>query len=144
MKKFLWLAFIFALAAGAQDNETPKQNDEVINFEITDNDELNGMLQAIANDDWFGFQKLINDGVDINIKDKSGATALLYAVTFGETDMVKLLIDKDADVNVQTVERKLMPIMLAAMDGNIDIIKLLLAKDATLDAQSPYSGNATG
>ena len=41
---------------------------------------------------------LIDAGVDANVADKDGYTALMWAVRYGYTEVVKLLIDAGADI----------------------------------------------
>lgn len=45
------------------------------------------------------FEKLINDGADINLKDKEGDTPLHYAVKFKREKPFQMLLDKKAHVN---------------------------------------------
>lgn len=46
--------------------------------------------------------KLIADGVSANAQPPDGMPTLLYAVVTSDTRMVKLLIEKGADVNAKT------------------------------------------
>ena len=63
--------------------------------------------------------------------DVMGGTALRKAVAHGspDLDVVRFLIDKGSDINVQDADG-LTPLMFAAMHGERDVIKLLLEKDA--------------
>ena len=41
----------------------------------------------------------IDAGADVNAKDDSDSTVLLHATIHGNTEVVKLLVDKNADIN---------------------------------------------
>ena len=76
--------------------------------------------------------KLLLDHVDVNSLDYSGgATMLHYAIITKDYDMVKLLIEKGADVNIRTVDEKFnhSPLELAAIGGS-DIKNLLIENGA--------------
>ncbi|RFU79266.1 pfs, nacht and ankyrin domain [Trichoderma arundinaceum] len=47
------------------------------------------------------FQRLIDKGADVNVKNNSGNTALCEAVVHKREDMIKLLIENSADPNIQ-------------------------------------------
>lgn len=44
---------------------------------------------------------LLEQGADVNLKDKNGCTALIYATMHSSLDVVKLMIEKGADVNAK-------------------------------------------
>ena len=43
-------------------------------------------------------------GADVNIKAEEGITALMEASSGGNAEVVKLLLDKGADVNIKTTK----------------------------------------
>lgn len=45
---------------------------------------------------------LITQGADVNAKESSGWTALMFATMLGETEIVKILLDAGAEVNSKT------------------------------------------
>ncbi|GLU35653.1 ankyrin repeat domain-containing protein [Trinickia caryophylli] len=71
--------------------------------------------------------------VDLEKVDKADETALMLAALNGDTDLVKLLIDKGAEVN----KKGWAPLHYAAANGHDDIVQLLIDHDAYLDTASP-------
>lgn len=87
--------------------------------------------------------ELINKGVDINVKNSAGKTALMEAILFCNhpdyKEIVKFLIANGADVNIET-ERDVTALSIALMFGYEDIIDLLLDNNANPNKQMPGCG----
>ncbi|XP_062920052.1 KN motif and ankyrin repeat domain-containing protein 1-like isoform X2 [Mobula hypostoma] len=65
---------------------------------------------------------------NVNIQaSQTGQTALMLAVSYGRTDMVKALLNNGANVNVQDTDGST-ALMCASEHGHIEIVKLLLAQ----------------
>jgi hypothetical protein len=80
--------------------------------------------------------KLLDEGVDVNTKFRYNATALFYACDAGNVDVVKVLIDRGADLNIKDSFYGFTPLMLASSPprkktaAHNEIAKLLIAKGA--------------
>jgi ankyrin repeat protein len=85
---------------------------------------------------------LLDAGADME-KVSEGSTALLYAIETRRIQTVKLLLDRDTNVN-QPAKRGLRrtPLQRACETGDFEIIKLLLGKGAAVNAP-PANGGAT-
>lgn len=59
---------------------------------------------------------------------QAGQTALMLAVSHGRTDMVRALLDRGADVNLQDDEGST-ALMCSSEHGHAHIVRLLLAQD---------------
>ncbi|TNM92242.1 hypothetical protein fugu_019254 [Takifugu bimaculatus] len=96
------------------------------------------MLAALAAvespEDMRVVEQLFSKG-DVNAKaSQAGQTALMLAVSHGRMGMVRALLDRGADVNLQDDEGST-ALMCASEHGHADIVRLLLAQadcDATL------------
>lgn len=65
---------------------------------------------------------------DINVRAKKHSqTALMLATSHGNYDMVRMLLDAGADINIQDEDGST-ALMCAAEHGRMDIIKILLAQ----------------
>ena len=74
---------------------------------------------------------LLDKGVDVNWKDKSGYTALSWASGYGHVQIVKLLLDRGAKINIQD-NSGFTALMDASDYGRIDCARLLLERGADM------------
>ena len=90
--------------------------------------------EALSGHKWDIAEFLINEGIDINLKDSGGNTALHYLCDDNSTDydevfkLIKILLDKGADVNERNKQQST-PLIKATAHSNgpgFDIFKLLL------------------
>ena len=68
--------------------------------------------------DYDALKMLIQNSKNINALDKNGMTALLYASRNGHTDIVRLLLEKNADVDLQCGYNKMTPLSYALKNAN--------------------------
>ena len=82
-------------------------------------------------------RKLLNQGVDPNAAvGNSGVTALMQAAMTGNTGIVKLLLNKGANVNAKAEQMGGMtPLMNAAAFGDIEMVRLLIDKGADINTK---------
>ncbi|MEW6737979.1 MAG: ankyrin repeat domain-containing protein, partial [Acidobacteriota bacterium] len=87
-------------------------------------------------------QKLLDKGVDLNAKDKTGKTPLIEVATNGYNNAVRLFIDKGADLNATDIQGQtaLFGAVISAATSNTatsdtSILELLLNKGADLQAR---------
>jgi len=72
---------------------------------------------------------------DIDLQNHLGQTALYIAAQKGYSELVSLLLDKGADVNIPDTQN-VTPLIVASKIGRIDIIENLLDYDANANALS--------
>lgn len=78
---------------------------------------------------------LLDHGSDIN-HNISGSTPLGNATYYGRTEMVKLLIERGADVNLAD-EFGQTPLSCACSGGELEIVKILLDNNAEINTVRP-------
>ena len=69
-------------------------------------------------------ENLLNEGLDVDFKDKNGWTSLHFAAWKGHTDIARFFIDKGADVNATDKKGKT-PLYWAAEMGYSGLEDLL-------------------
>ena len=110
-------------------------------------------LDAARKGDAVTVKKLLDEGVDVNTKFRYNATALFYACDHGHLDVVKLLLDRGADMTAKDTFYGFTPLMLATdpaqtkKPAHAEIAKLLIlkgspGKDAALSS-AVESGDAS-
>jgi ankyrin repeat protein len=80
---------------------------------------------------------LIEAGLDVNLKDQGGFTALMVACesAAGPIRLVERLVEKGADLNA-TSGRGSTALMAAAKSGHRELVELLVSKGAALDERN--------
>ena len=90
--------------------------------------------EALSGHKWDIAEFLINEGIDVNLKDSGGNTALHYLCDDNSTDynevfkLIKMLLDKGANINMQN-KKGHTPLINATAKSNgqwFDIFRLLL------------------
>ena len=121
MKKILLLSLL--VAGGVQNNYAMENNNRII-------DMINFPLhEAIINGNAVAVRELLNNGYDVNTLDRFGDTALSEAAAHGYIDIVQMLLDAGADLNLGNET----PLYIAARNGHINIVQALIDAGADLN-----------
>ncbi len=98
-----------------------------------------GLIHAIKSQDWMTVNKLIKDGgIDVNVTEADGTTALTHAVYRDHAESVKALLDAGADPALAN-DYGITPMNLAMENRSLSMVRLLL--DAGAD---PNAANWSG
>jgi ankyrin repeat protein/CHAT domain-containing protein len=81
---------------------------------------------------------LLEKNADVNAKNRTGFTALMFAATESTPAIVKLLLQHGAQIDTQADDRTT-ALLAAAKSAKADNVKLLLDEGAKLDQNSPKS-----
>lgn len=85
-------------------------------------------------------RRLVDAGADVNVKNKYGATPIYMASENGQTEIVKLLLAANADVNTAEPILGTTPLMAACMDGFTEVVKLLLTANPEMNIVDNTNG----
>ena len=110
-------SFLPGLAAAAQAPDKTALNEE--------------LWDAARAGDAARVARALDKGADVNSGNRYKAGALFFAADRGHVEVIKLLLDRGADINVQDTFYKFRPIVMALMNGHVDAAKLLLDRGAT-------------
>src|SRR5262245_51411784 len=93
----------------------------------------NALFAAIRAGDRKTATVLLDDKSLVSNTDKHGSSPLMHSVRYADADLVRLLIERGADVNAANKEG-VTPLMWAASD--VDKVQLLLAKGAKINVST--------
>ena len=80
--------------------------------------------------------EFLDQSADINAKDRTGTTPLMYLVEYADAEIVRAFIEAGADVDAQ--DRDGCTVLMTAAENNFehpDVISLIIAAGADVDAQ---------
>ena len=103
-----------------------------LNFSCTNKTERQALenkrdeyFSAVMNNDSEKIVRLVNEGMDVDIKNRYGNTALMEAVLQRKSEMVKLLLEKGADINAVDTSGTTV-LVNAVRRMNLEIIEQLI------------------
>jgi ankyrin repeat protein len=85
---------------------------------------------------------LLKAKADVNLVDKSGMTAFLYAGTSGELEILEMLQEAEADVHARTTARHENALFLAAASNHLKCVELLIVYGLTFDDKNKQEETA--
>lgn len=96
------------------------------------NSKIDVLADAAMNGNLAQVKSLIGQGVDVNLKNKEGFTALTKAVMKGHLEVVKYLVSKGADVNAKN-RINFTALIIASSEGHLEIVKYLIDNGANVN-----------
>lgn len=121
-----WIDQGAAWPEGVSLAEAPESSDEAR--------KAKALLAAIRAGDRDAVEKMIADASLLQVKDAEGSTTLMHAALYADARMLRLLLDRGADVNAAN-RAGVTALMWAA--GDSEKARLLLEKGAKVDARTP-------
>ncbi len=92
------------------------------------------LILSVWNNKSIEIKELLKLGVDVNTRNHFGQTPLMIAAMLGNEDLVSLMLDNAAAINL--IDNKgLTAIMLAARNGQVNVIEYLIAQGADINIQ---------
>jgi len=87
------------------------------------------IFEAVLAGDMSCVQRLLADGVDVNIRQQGGGTPLILAASEGRLDLTCYLVEHGADVDAQ-YDAGNTALIEASANGHLDVVKYLVEKGA--------------
>jgi ankyrin repeat protein len=104
-------------------------------YDLEEYDEISPLFYAIRkNASLELIEFLLDNGVDLFTVDSDGISALDTAIKFKRKDVVKLCIERGADINTTTRKSGILPVMLAACFSDTELMQMLLDAGADVNA----------
>ena len=116
--------FLLINTALAQKQEGTKVMDRIITFYV-----------AAESGDTAKIAESLNQGIDVNVTDEHGQTALMVAADEGHVDTVKLLLQHKASPDLQN-RLGGTALMLACFKGHLEVVTELLKAGADVNTKS--------
>src|SRR6185436_1060365 len=88
--------------------------------------------------------RLLDAGIDVNAKARYNATALMFASDKGHVEIVRLLIERGANVNAEDTFYQFKAIDLALMNNHRAVAQLLLERGSRGAAAALTAGIRAG
>jgi ankyrin repeat protein len=99
----------------------------------TDPDANTLLILAVREDYKAMVGRLLVKHAKLGARNRYGETALMLAAAKGNLEMIKLLVQHGAEINLSGWN----PLIYAAWQGKTDVVKYLLEKGADIDSVSP-------
>lgn len=110
-----------------------------INFKDNDgNTALHLIVKTIKPEYIYIISQLLNSGLGINHVNKLGQNALHISVENNNFDTTKILLDNGINVNTETLDDHLTPLLIATIQGNVKMCELILKYKPNINCQDVY------
>ncbi|MBV8328784.1 ankyrin repeat domain-containing protein [Chryseobacterium sp.] len=129
------LVFLLAFGSLGACNKKP------IDFPQQEMIQEKEIINLVRKNDISGVKSTLDEGTDINTRDKKGRSLLLIATIGKQYEMAKLLLSYRADVNLQDDQLD-SPFLYAGASGQTELVRLYLAHGARFDVFNRYNGTA--
>ena len=133
---FLASVFLFATFGFKAEGGTARAELEKKGYTYNEN----SFVDSAKKGDVEAAKLFLTEGIDINVQNERGQTALMRAAEYQRTEVVALLLGKGADVNVKSNRNRRTALMEAASAGNLAIIKQLAERGAGVN-EKDYTNN---
>ena len=119
-KEYFILSFLHSVIKPESDINSRSNGDTLLHVMVRDR-----CIKAV--------QFLIDRGIDLDLKDFHGNTALHIAILQNDNDIAKCLIDNKAKLNILNERENEPPIYIAIKQGNIELVEYLVENGADIN-----------
>ncbi|REC63528.1 hypothetical protein DRF65_05380 [Chryseobacterium pennae] len=133
MKKILVFLLAFGSLSACQEKSGDFPNEEIM--------QEKDIISQVKNNNISAVKSALENGTDVNTRDRKGRSLLLIATLDKQTEMAKLLISYKADVNLQDDQLD-SAFLYAGASGQTELVTLYLENGARFDLFNRYNGTA--
>jgi ankyrin repeat protein len=117
-------------------------NSQNINFKDKNGDTaLHMIIKILIPEKIYLIELLIAKKLSINYVNNLGQNCLHIAIEANKYNICKILLDNKININIETINEHITPILLATKNNNYEICELLLKYDLNMNCQDIY-GNS--
>jgi ankyrin repeat protein len=98
----------------------------------------NNIFEQSIKGDLDRIKEFLEAGVNVNVKDQNGTTALMYACIYDNPEIMKFLLENGADVNVQDPPGRTALIYASMYDCSFELVKNLVEYGANVNVKDVY------
>lgn len=110
-----------------------------INFKDNDgNTALHLIVKMIKSEHTHIISRLLTSGLGINHVNNLGQNALHISVENNNFEITKILLDNKINVNTETINDHLTPLLIATIQGNVRMCELILKYKPNINCQDVY------
>jgi ankyrin repeat protein len=131
-------SLVFAIRENAMKAFTVLLDDPKIDLDAHSNNGDTALMVASFLANKTAVLALLDKDVEVN---KTGWTALHYAASSGDCDIIKLLLDKSAYIDAES-PNKTTPVMMAARSGQMAAVKMLIEAGADISLKNDQGMSA--
>lgn len=128
---------VFLLAFGSL-SACEEKSGHLLNKEIMQEKDI---IIQVKKNNISAVKSALENGTDVNTRDRKGRSLLLIATVEKLTEMAKLLVFYKADVNLQDDQQD-SAFLYAGASGQAELVKLYLENGARFDVFNRYNGTA--
>src|SRR4028119_251755 len=100
------------------------------------------LLQAAQSGNFTQLQAILAQGANVDATDRDGTTAVMFAAGQGYTEIVRVLLEAGANLNLPRKLYGLTALMLAAAANQVDVLQTLVATGADVNAKNDDGSTA--
>ncbi len=97
------------------------------------------LFEAARTGDYLEIVGYLNEGADVNARDRDGLTPLIWAAIQGHEEVVRVLLEQGANLEARNNNGDT-ALMWASVMGHKEVVELLLDHGANADIREPKSG----
>ncbi|WP_152395701.1 ankyrin repeat domain-containing protein [Paenibacillus guangzhouensis] len=106
---------------------------------MSDNNLVQQFLEAAAQGDVATLKKCLEQGIDINVRNKQKRTAVLIAAMNDHLKAVSFLVEAGANVDLQD-ETCFNPFLFGCINGKLELVKLMIKANTNIELLTRFGG----